>query len=189
MSLAVGKTILSLYDFTGNWSLPYRVNGYNVIQIDKKLTGDDARLLHKPDIPVYGILAAPPCTVFASSGAWVKRTDSEMIEGLSMVDAVMRLVVVCDPIFWVLENPVGKLVRYLGKPMMYFHPCDYGDPYTKRTCLWGRFQKPELNPVEPIRSCSQGSWIQQLGGKSERTKELRSATPMGFAWQFFKANM
>jgi len=34
------KTILSLFDYTGNWSKPYRDNGYNVIQVDIKLGMD-----------------------------------------------------------------------------------------------------------------------------------------------------
>lgn len=71
---------------------------------------------------------------------------------------------------------------------MYFHPWEYGDAYTKKTALWGEFNEPVRTPVEPIRACAQGSWVQKLGGKSERTKELRSATPMGFARAFFLAN-
>ena len=31
------KTILSLFDYSGNWSLPYEEAGHNVIRIDKKL--------------------------------------------------------------------------------------------------------------------------------------------------------
>jgi hypothetical protein len=182
------KTILSLCDFSGNWSKFYRDNGYNVIQVDLKRNKQDVRLLTKPDYPVYGILAAPPCTVFANSGAWVKRSAAEMIEGLSIVDACIRLIMVCKPVFWALENPVGKLKRYLGKPTLYFHPCDYGDAYTKKTCLWGVFNIPVKNPVDPIRTCQQGSWIQTLGGKSDRTKELRSMTPLGFAQAFYEAN-
>ena len=90
------------------------------------------------------------------------------------------------------ENPVGRLPRLvpeLGKPRMYFNPCDYGDPYTKKTGLWGDFNTNlPKNPVEPERVCKQGSWVQKLGGKSERTKELRSMTPPGFAQAFFEAN-
>ncbi len=156
--------------------------------------GQDVRLLLYPG-RVHGLLAAPPCTVFANSGAWVKRTPAEMIEGLSIVDACLRLVAVCQPQWWALENPVGKLRRYLGPPTMTFNPCDFGDAYQKRTLLWGRFTPPvpdsmltTARSVEPVRVCSQGSWVQTLGGKSERTKELRSATPMGFARAFFEAN-
>ena len=50
------------------------------------------------------------------------------------------------------------------------------------------FTVPLMDPVEPIRSCPQGSWVQQLGGKSEKTKMLRSTTPPGFAKAFFEAN-
>jgi len=59
------------------------------------------------------------------------------------------------------------------------------DAYTKRTCLWGDFQEPEKKPVDPV----DGSKMHRLyGGKSERTKEMRSMTPRGFARAFFAAN-
>ncbi|MCK4817511.1 hypothetical protein KA005_17205, partial [bacterium] len=70
-------------------------------------------------------------------------------EALSIVDACMRVIKISDPVFWALENPVGRLVHYLGKPKMYFDPCDYGDPYTKKTCLWGKFNEPAINRVDP----------------------------------------
>src|SRR5205814_2370751 len=98
-----------------NWPRPYREAGYEVIQVDLKF-GDDVRLQTKLDRPVYGILCAPPCTVFAASGARWPRTDDDMRVGLSIVDACLRAVVVYKPVFWALENPVGKLKRYLGEP-------------------------------------------------------------------------
>ena len=178
-------TILSLCDYSGIWSEPYLQAGYEVIRVDLKRTGEDIRLLHKPPQEIYGVLAAPPCTVFANSGARWPRTDEDYIEGLSIVDACLRFVAVCKPVFWALENPVGKLVRYLGKPKMYFQPCDYGDPYTKKTALWGNFHEPKKTPVIP----TEGSKMHLLyGGKSEKTKELRSLTPEGFAQAFFEAN-
>lgn len=179
----MSKLILSLYDHSGNWSAPYRRSkDYDVIQIDLQRDGTDTRLLEFTD-HVYGILSAPPCTVFAGSGARWERSKEDMIDGLSMVDVVTRLVAVCSPKFWVLENPVGKLVRYLGRPRMYFNPCDYGDPYTKRTCLWGNFNFPKMSPVEPL----QGSKMHLLPPSEERVN-LRSATPKGFARAFFEAN-
>lgn len=178
------KTILSLYDYTGQWSKPYKRAGYEVIQCDIQLPGGgDVRLMELPADQVYGILAAPPCTMFASSGARWERTEVQMIEALSMVDAVTRMVTVLKPKFWALENPVGKLVRYLGKPRFYFNPCDYGDPYTKRTCLWGEFNIPKFKRVEP----TQGSKMHLLPPGPER-KNLRSATPKGFARAFYEAN-
>lgn len=103
------------------------------------------------------------------------------------LEAVRRF----QPKWWALENPIGriaKLVPELGPPVMRFDPCDYGDPYTKRTQLWGKFRPAMFNRVEPIRSCSQGSWLQLLGGKSAKTKRLRSMTPPGFARAFREAN-
>jgi hypothetical protein len=178
------RLILSLCDFTGNWPQPYMDAGYEVLKIDLK-HGGDVRLLQRLDRPVHGILAAPPCTVFASSGARWPRTDDDMREGLAIVDACLRAVVIYKPKWWALENPVGKLVRYLGKPTMYFNPCDYGDPWTKRTCLWGDFST--ALPRTPVEASEFWGW-RKLGGKSERTKELRSATPPGFAEAFFSAN-
>jgi hypothetical protein len=60
--------------------------------------------------------------------------------------------------------------------------------YTKRTVLYGNFSVPEKRRIEPVNTSKQGSWLQSLGGKSARTKELRSVTPAGFARAFYEAN-
>lgn len=182
------RIILDLCGGTGAWSKPYKDAGYDVRLVT--LPHIDCRLYEYPGY-VYGILAAPVCTHFSSSGAqyWKEKDrDGRTLESLSIVDACCRIILLSDPVFWVMENPVGRLKRWMGQPVMSFNPCDYGDPYTKKTCLWGKFNLPVKNPVKPVRVCSQGSWIQCLGGSSERTKELRSITPAGFANAFFKAN-
>jgi len=180
------KIIYSLCDYSEEWAKPYQEAGYTVRCFDTK-NGFDVRLLLKPDEPVYGILAAPPCTVFAGSGAkWrALRPTSEVLEGLSVVDACIRFYYAVKPEFFCLENPVGWLKDYIGPYVMRFHPCDYGDPYIKGTCLWGAFNIPEKNPVEP----TQGSKMHlNYGGRSERTKTVRSITPPGFARAFYEAN-
>ena len=179
------RIIYDLCGGTGSWSDPYTKAGYDVRVIDVK-NGGDVRLLQRSDELIHGILAAPPCTVFASSGARWERSDDDMREALAVVDACIRIAYIANPQWWVLENPIGTLVRWLGKPTMYFQPCDYGDPWTKRTALWGRFTEPMRNPVEPKPGGFPG-W-KNLGGKSERTKTLRSITPPGFAQAFFEAN-
>jgi len=192
------KIILDLCGGTGTWSKPYADAGYDVRVIT--WPNYDARLwpskrsksMRLPkefdDIriyigKIYGILAAPPCTVFAGSGARWKRTDEDMIEGISILDACIRIIFVLKPNgFWVLENPVGKINKWLGNPIFTFNPCDFGDPYTKKTHLWGKFNLPKKNPVEP----TEGSKIQKkLFGWQ---KEERSITPTGFAKAFFEAN-
>jgi hypothetical protein len=41
-----------------------------------------------------------------------------------------------------LENPLGLLWRYIGRPACQIQPWWFGDPYTKRTCLWLRGLPP-----------------------------------------------
>jgi hypothetical protein len=176
-------TILSLCDFTGEWSRPYRAAGYDVIQVDLQ-HGHDVRLLRHVG-PVRGILAAPPCTEFASSGSrwWAGKGDAPLISGLSVVDACMRIIFVHKPLWWALENPVGRLRDFIGEPAMAFDPCDYGDPYTKRTLLWGTFRRPRRHPVE----ATEGSRMHLLPPSPQRAA-LRSVTPAGFAQSFYEAN-
>ncbi len=178
------KLILDLCGGTGAWSKPYKEAGYFVVIVDI-LDEEDVRLFKKPKEPVYGILAAPPCTHLSGSGAcwWERKGEEALLESLALVDACLRIITACKPKFWVLENPVGRLVHYLGKPELYFNPCDYGDPYTKKTCLWGNFNHPVKNSVEP----TEGSKMNLLPPSEDRWK-LRSITPPGFAQAFFEAN-
>lgn len=191
------KRLLSLFDFSGRWSSPYLEAGWDVIQVDIKLGSDILNIdldTNPFNGPIHGVLAAPPCTDFAGSGAqyWgQKDADGRTDASVALVRKTLDIINYCQPEFWALENPVGrlpKLVPEIGKPW-YFQPYWFGDAYTKKTGLWGVFNKPEItDSVEPIKACSQGSWLMKLGGKSERTKELRSMTPMGFAKAFYKAN-
>lgn len=194
------KTILSLFDFSGRWSQPYRDNGYDVYQVDIKHDLDILTLEphEMPFTEVHGILAAPPCTDFAGSGAqyWkAKDEDGRTEASLALVDKTLRLVDYYKPSFWVLENPVGRLSKLrpeIGTPW-YFNPNEFAgwleDPgpecYTKKTGLWGKFNKPEKKPMP---ADNKNNPIMRLGGKSERTKELRSMTPKGFALAFYHAN-
>lgn len=194
------KTILSLCDFSGEWPRPYREAGYDVIQIDIKHGTDVIDLAANPNRlpPIHGVLAAPPCTHFTVSGnQWwpAKDADGRTDELLAVVDACLDIIDYVKPVFWALENPVGRLPTLrsdrLGSFNFAFDPCDYGEPYTKRTCLWGSFVPPlplfiggdwSVAPTEGSKM-----WA-KYGGKSERTKELRSITPPGFARAFFIAN-
>jgi hypothetical protein len=198
--------ILSLFDYTGNWAEPYQDAGHDVIFWDIKHTPDfyqffddinnacaDYFYEHIFDNygTVDGILAAAPCTDFAGSGArWWKGKDAagETEKSIELIYQTLRIIDLCEPVFWAIENPVGRLnslVPELGKPW-YFQPYWYGDPYTKKTGLWGKFNKPKpSNIVEPIEGSKM--W-KKYGGKSERTKEARSETPIGFARAFYEAN-
>lgn len=187
--------ILDLCSGTGSWSKPYVEAGYDVHYVDLLQNGKDIRLLEIPQRRVHGILAAPPCDHLCGSGArwWEGKGEPALLQSLSIVDACLRIVTMTQPVWWALENPVGRLIHYLGPPRMYFNPHDYGDPWTKKTCLWGKFIEPLKDPVQPRLFTKegkkiQGSWLLQLGGKSAKTKMYRSVTPPGFARAFFRAN-
>lgn len=175
------KTILSLCSGTGAWEKPYADAGY---EVEVVTLPNDVRL-YRPPQGIHGILAAPPCTHLSLSGArwWADKGQEALLDALSIVDACLRMVIVTQPRWWVLENPVGRLVHYLGPPRMYFDPCDYGDPWTKKTCLWGNFNVPSKNPVEP----TEGSKMHLLP-PTENRAIIRSITPPGFAKAFFEAN-
>lgn len=188
------KTILSLFDHSGAWSKPYKENGYDVLQIDLKLGYNILEWDYTTIMAVYGILAAPPCTDFATSGSqyWEEKDRSGRTElSVKLVKITLKIVQYFDPVFWVIENPAGRIDKLIPElkdhRMMSFNPCDYGDPYTKYTILWGKFN-PFLiqNPVTPVPASE--NHIMKLGGSSEKTKEIRSITPEGFAIAFFNAN-
>lgn len=210
------KIIIDLCGGTGAWSQPYRDAGYQTIVVDplapdlphgQAFRGtveqfivdfeDDARRYGDKGLSgaVRGVLAAPPCDHFSGSGAqyWpAKDADGRTTAAIKLVVQCLYVVAAVKPTWWALENPIGRmrsLVPSVGPLRLQFNPCDYGDPYTKKTQLFGSFNAAlPINRVDPVRSNSQGSWLQSLGGKSAKTKRLRSATPQGFARAFFSAN-
>lgn len=191
------KTILSLFDCSGVWSGPYRKAGYNVIQVDIQQGVDVMTFDHLSIGQVHGILAACPCTEFSRAGArwWAaKDASGETAQSVALVKRTLQIIDDLKPAWWALENPVGRihtLVPDLGKPLLKFDPCDFGEPYTKRTHLWGRFNAAlTRTPVQPEgqRKGQPNAWYSKVGGKSQATKNHRSQTPAGFALAFFEAN-
>jgi hypothetical protein len=188
-------TILSLCDLTGNWSHPYEEAGYNVVRVDLE-RGQDVRLLRHLGEPVHGILAAPPCTHFARSGAWkwAEKGEPAILEGLAIVDACLRAVAIYRPEWWALENPIGRLKDYLGPPAWKFDPHQFGDAYTKRTWLWGHFTPPVPLFSAQARKAVTVDLTGRVGGRdrttllSSKDKVGRSATPPGFSRAFYEVN-
>lgn len=195
--------ILSLCDHSGTMLKPWAERGHYCVAVDiaQDRPGErDGIVYVRQDVfdfdpelePAFDyIFAFPPCTDLAASGArwWEQKGLRATIEALELVEACLKICQTAE-LGWMIENPIGRLANLWRKPDHYFDPCDYGDPYTKKTCLWtgGDFVMPPKNRVEPERVCKQGSWVQKLGGKSERTKRLRSVTPPGFASAVYEAN-
>lgn len=204
------KLLISIFDHSGNVSEPYRLDpNWNVIQIDIKLGIDiitwdfkKAKSFYNPK--EVGLIMMPPCTDYALSGA--RHFAAKDIDGRTMRSQI--IVSKCEEIinffsevgvlkFWQLENPMSRihtLNPWLGKPLLNFNPCDYAgyspephlDRYNKATWLWGDFNIPDKKRLEPLNKENPG-W-KFLGGKSEKTKELRSITPKGFSTAFYLFN-
>ena len=189
----VDKIILDLCGATGAWSEDYKKAGY------------DVRIITLPDydvtdyIPppnIYGVLAAPPCTEFSRALNYhiaVNNRKRDFIKGMIPVNACVRIICFCKPVFWALENPAGSLSKFLGKANYIFQPWEFGDPYTKLTLLWGKFKPPikkynnreAVMTQEQIIQCKENRKPQDCG--SDKAIK-RAITPLGFAKAFFEAN-
>ena len=205
------KIILDLCGGTGAWSAPYKNHGYDVRNIT--LPDYDVRT-YKPPENVYGILAAPPCTMFSLARTKAKK-PRDLKEGMEIVRACLNIIWSYMEIeqdtkkktlplkFWALENPNGMLKYFLGKPAFEFNPYEFGDGYKKRTMLWGWFNEPKkkigkilvnspyhsLNPekMKKFDKLASREIAPEMFGKLTR-QERRAITPAGFAKAFFESN-
>lgn len=200
------KIILDLCGGTGSWSKPYKDNGYDVRIIT--LPEYDVRTYKPPD-NVYGILAAPPCTEFSVLNCIAAPRDRNEDVGMEIVNACLKIIEQCKPRFWALENPVGYLRKYMPEPRLTFQPWWYGDPWTKRTDIWGEFNVPKKlydnwddvpklplytrpNRGKPnfafLHKSAQALIPQLEGFKCENDAAFRAITPPSFAKAFYEEN-
>lgn len=131
------KIILHLCADIGSDSKVYKDNGYTVILVGKDIGVEN----YHPPKDVYGIIANPVCTELSTARSNGKARNPEL--GLYLVNECQRIIAECNPRFWVIENPAtGELRNYLGKPELVYQPWEYGSPWTKKTALWGKFNRP-----------------------------------------------
>jgi hypothetical protein len=160
---------------------------------------------------VLFVAAFPPCTDLAISGA--KHFDSKARNDAFFWAKAMELVYLSRDVGelsgapYFIENPKSMISSLWRKKDFSFDPCDFGgylsvehinrlypeiypsqDAYLKETWLWvgGGFKMPYTNSVDAVSQDFPG--FRKLGGKSERTKEMRSVTPEGFARAVFMEN-
>lgn len=194
--------VIDLCSGTGAWSAPFRAQGFDVVQIDTRngpmddvrvLQHDAMGMLGRSHSTVYGVLAAPPCTEFAISGArwWASKHPALLADAVEIVRACLHIVQEVKPRWWALENPKGRIQRVvpeLGAPSFYFHPWEYGDFHMKLTYIWGNIKKPprpENLDIYIARELAKDHPydIQHIARDPNRDL-LRAATPPGFAQAF-----
>ena len=152
-----------------------------------------------------------PCTDLAISGA--KHFEKKATQDAYVWAKAMELVFIGRNIAelfnipYFIENPMSMISTLWRSPDYKFHPWMFGgylpeyhqhrlfpeiyparDAYNKQTWLWvgNGFVMPKSLPVTPVENDYPG--FSKLGGKSERTKEIRSVTPEGFSRALFQAN-
>lgn len=212
------KIILDLCGGTGAWSKPYKDAGYIVIVVTSPdydvrtiLVDEQSIYLCKigeelkgiPIKNIYGILAAPPCTQFSFARQRYK-VPPDFVGAMSTVESCLDLIWQCQKYgrlqFWALENPIGHLCRFIGRPAYKFYQWQFGGYFVKPTGIWGWFntpiatvrKKPVINHEEIDARWSNPvipEWIkEQLKTTKDRRAAVRAITPEGFARAFFKAN-
>lgn len=202
------KLILHLCADLGSDSLFYQQSDeYEVIMVGEKIGVEN---YHPPE-NVYGIIANPVCTDLSTAPGFHKQNDME--KGMFLVNHCLRIIKETNPVFWQLENPFnGRLKEVLGKPAYVYQPWEFGSPWTKKTALWGNFNKPvkpfsNFNDVPKLTGLYQRPgrakpgmyqfhralvrFIPEMQWAKEHIKndaDLRSMCSQGFAKAFFEEN-
>ena len=186
------KIILDLCGGTGSWAKPYKEAGYDVRIITLP---DNDILTYEPPENVYGILSAPPCTMFSLARTTAK-TPRDLDAGMEIAKGCLRIIWKAKPKFWAMENPRGLLRKFMGKPAFAFDASEFFEDYNKHTDLWGYFNEPKKNR-DYVRFDSTDKNTRKLplipkeykiDEKMSKVAIRRSITPAGFAQAFFEAN-
>ncbi len=191
------------YTAVGMWFSNEVTGDVSLLDIDKikEIVGDGVEF-------IFGF---PECTDLAVSGAAHfanKRDNNPFFQDEAMV--LVKLTKLLGESYgcrWALENPISVISTMWRKPDFKFHPYEYGgylpeddvhptypeyikprDAYPKKTCIWASddFVMPGKKYVEVDEGYSEQH--KKLGGKSLKTKNIRSATPRGFAQAVFEYN-
>jgi site-specific DNA-cytosine methylase len=122
------------------------------------------------------VIAFPPCTHLASSGArWFKekRQDGRQQKA---VDFFMAMTKANSPRI-AIENPIGIMSNAYRKPDQIIQPWQFGHGETKSTCLWLKGLR-KLSPTNIVEGREQRIW--KMSPSANRAI-LRSKTFPGIA--------
>ena len=121
------------------------------------------------------VIAHPPCTDLASSGArWFKEKIADGRQQLS-IDFFMRFTRLNIP--FAIENPIGIMSTIYRKPDQIIQPWQYGHGETKATCLWLN-NLPILKPTNIVTG--REPKVHYMSPSEDRAKN-RSRTYTGIA--------
>lgn len=111
------------------------------------------------------IIAHPPCTYISNAGArWLyaghELNEQRYQKGLEGKEFFMKMLNAdCEKI--AVENPVPSSIYKLPKPTQIIQPFEFGEPWSKKTCLWLKGLPPLMaTEIVPDHKpyCSSGSY-------------------------------
>lgn len=132
-------------EFSGTVRDAFRARGHDAWSCDLLPTEVEGPHIQGDVLDVLGdgwdlMVAHPPCTYLSRAGA---RWQSPERDALAFDAFTFILHLWKAPIPRVaIENPIGKLNQFWRYPDQTIEPWYFGDPYTKRTCLWLRGLPP-----------------------------------------------
>lgn len=139
----MNKKILIACEFSGVVRDAFNNIGYDAISCDilpsetpgKHLQIDLIKLLYQTSIKFDAVIAFPPCTHLAVSGARYFKIKKNNGEQQNAIDFFMKIVN-ANIKYIAIENPIGIMSSVYKKPNQIIHPYYFGDPARKKTCLW-----------------------------------------------------
>jgi hypothetical protein len=134
----------------------------------------DVMALLAVDFPWDLMIAHPPCTHLAVSGArWFKEKQHEQAEALEFVAQLLGAGIPRIA----LENPISVISSKIRKPDQIIQPWQFGHGETKATCLWLK-NLPKLEPTNIV--AGREPRVHHASPGPDRWKE-RSRTLQGIA--------
>ena len=107
------------------------------------------------------IIAFPPCTNLAVSGAaWFSQKRADGSQQASVEFFMKFANANCPKV--AIENPVGIMSTEWRKPDQIIQPYMFGDPFSKKTCLWLK----GLPLLVPTNIVEEGERVTFASGKS-----------------------
>lgn len=142
--------VLAACEFSGNVREAFASLGHDAWSCDLLPTEREGQHLQADLREVAAaswdlIVAFPPCTYLAVSGARWHSGSERQRDALDFIRWLMALPVPRLAI----ENPVGAISSHIRKPDQIVQPWMFGHGETKATCLWLR-GLPILTPTEVV---------------------------------------
>jgi hypothetical protein len=157
----------------------------------------DAIEFAKKDGPWDLMIAHPPCTHLACSGAaWFerKRANGQQQEGIDLFMKFVDFFVGGEIPRVAIENPVGIMSSLWRRPTQIIQPYYFGDEFQKTTCLWLKGLRPlvhikQSDLLDNQTNVGKGEMVISKSGKvmakwcadTWGDGHARSRTFMGFA--------